>query len=74
MALAEDIEALPAGITAVAIDKDKNSQYAVKWAIDHLTTSTKVLFLVHVEKTRRYLSLFFPLYSDIECDANIRWT
>ncbi|CAH9130162.1 unnamed protein product [Cuscuta epithymum] len=35
-------------ITAVAIDKDKNSQYAVKWAIENLPKKSRNLILVHV--------------------------
>ncbi|KAK9273363.1 hypothetical protein L1049_018172 [Liquidambar formosana] len=34
--------------TAVAIDKDKNSQYATRWAIEHLLSSNSHLTLVHV--------------------------
>ncbi|XP_048232229.1 U-box domain-containing protein 52-like [Ricinus communis] len=34
--------------TAVAIDKDKNSQHAVRWAIDHLIINNPVIILVHV--------------------------
>ncbi|KAI0491930.1 hypothetical protein KFK09_026193 [Dendrobium nobile] len=33
--------------TAVAIDKDKNSQHAVKWAVDHLI-KTRIVVLIHV--------------------------
>ncbi|CAA0821152.1 Protein kinase protein with adenine nucleotide alpha hydrolases-like domain [Striga hermonthica] len=33
---------------AVAIDKDKNSQFAVKWAIDKLRLKDKRIILVHV--------------------------
>ncbi|XP_043721239.1 U-box domain-containing protein 35-like [Telopea speciosissima] len=33
---------------AVAVDKDKNSQYAVKWAIDHLLNTNPNLILIHV--------------------------
>ncbi|KAJ3671141.1 hypothetical protein LUZ60_008567 [Juncus effusus] len=34
--------------TAVAIDKDKNSQSAVRWAVENLTTTSNSLILVHV--------------------------
>ncbi|KAK9699722.1 hypothetical protein RND81_08G191900 [Saponaria officinalis] len=40
--------AFPLNSTAVAIDKDKNSQFAVKWAIEHFVTSTNLLILIHV--------------------------
>ncbi|MFQ6661743.1 hypothetical protein Gotur_029789, partial [Gossypium turneri] len=39
---------LPANSTAVAIDKDKNSPHAVRWAIDHLVISNPVIVLIHV--------------------------
>ncbi|KAL9227230.1 hypothetical protein vseg_002949 [Gypsophila vaccaria] len=40
--------AIPLNSTAVAIDKDKNSQYAVKWALDNLISKTNLLILIHV--------------------------
>ncbi|XP_058113492.1 U-box domain-containing protein 35-like isoform X2 [Magnolia sinica] len=36
------------GLVAVAIDKDKGSQYALKWTIDHLVSRGKTLILIHV--------------------------
>ncbi|KAK1551310.1 hypothetical protein Q3G72_033726 [Acer saccharum] len=36
------------GSVAVAIDKDKGSQYAFKWAVDHLLTRGQPLTLLHV--------------------------
>ena len=43
---------------AVAIDKDKNSQHAVRWAIDHLIINNPVIILIHVRhknhQNRRY--------------------
>ncbi|KAL7165734.1 hypothetical protein ACSBR2_036583 [Camellia fascicularis] len=38
----------PTTSTAVAIDKDKNSPYAVRWAIEHLLTANSNLILIHV--------------------------
>ncbi|KAF9616982.1 hypothetical protein IFM89_033052 [Coptis chinensis] len=35
-------------ITAVAIDKDKHSQAAVKWTVDNLLSDTPHLMLIHV--------------------------
>lgn len=35
-------------LVAVAIDKDKGSQNALKWAIDNLVTKGQTLVLVHV--------------------------
>ncbi|KAK9734114.1 hypothetical protein RND81_04G115800 [Saponaria officinalis] len=36
------------GVVAVAIDKDKSSQYALRWAIDNLVTQGRSLVLIHV--------------------------
>ncbi|WCJ30663.1 Protein kinase protein with adenine nucleotide alpha hydrolases-like domain [Euphorbia peplus] len=37
------------GIVAVAIDRDKNSQNALKWAVDHILQRGQVVILVHVK-------------------------
>ncbi|GER28389.1 protein kinase family protein [Striga asiatica] len=42
---------------AVAIDKDKNSQFAVKWAIDKLRLKDKRIILVHVRSNYSYDSV-----------------
>ncbi|XP_020412836.1 U-box domain-containing protein 52 [Prunus persica] len=36
---------------ALAIDKDKGSQHAIKWAVDHLLTKGQHLTLLHVKHT-----------------------
>lgn len=36
------------GLVAVAIDKDKGSQYAIRWAIDHLLSRGRAIVLIHV--------------------------
>ncbi|KAM7254323.1 hypothetical protein ACFE04_032005 [Oxalis oulophora] len=36
------------GLVAVAIDKDKNSQHALKWAIDNLLTRKQTVILIHI--------------------------
>ncbi|XP_034203569.1 U-box domain-containing protein 52-like [Prunus dulcis] len=36
---------------ALAIDKDKGSQHAIKWAVDHLLTKGQPLTLLHVKHT-----------------------
>lgn len=36
------------GLVAVAIDKDKGSQYALKWATEHLLSRGKTVILIHV--------------------------
>ncbi|KAL6559986.1 hypothetical protein OROGR_005103 [Orobanche gracilis] len=46
--------------TAVAIDKDKNSQFAVKWAIDKLRLKDKRIILVHVRTQNSFDSKDVP--------------
>ena len=36
------------GLVAVAIDKEKGSQNALKWAIDNLLTRNATVILIHV--------------------------
>ncbi|KAL6984551.1 hypothetical protein U1Q18_017927 [Sarracenia purpurea var. burkii] len=43
-----DGNSLAIGTTAVAIDKDKQSKYAVRWTIDHLLPANSTLILIHV--------------------------
>nr|CAD1824248.1 unnamed protein product [Ananas comosus var. bracteatus] len=40
--------ATAASLTAVAIDRDKTSQQAVKWTVDHLLVGSQSVTLVHV--------------------------
>lgn len=42
-------DSIPPNSTAVAIDKDKNSPHAVRWAIDHLVISNPLIVLIHVK-------------------------
>ncbi|GER45034.1 kinase family protein [Striga asiatica] len=42
-------------LTAVAIDRDKNSQHAVRWAVENLELKDKFIILVHVVSTQRNL-------------------
>jgi len=37
------------GVVAVAIDKDKSSQHALKWAVDNLLQRGQSVILVHVK-------------------------
>lgn len=37
------------GLVAVAIDKDRGSQHALKWAVDHLLLRGQTVLLVHVK-------------------------
>ncbi|KAI3986392.1 hypothetical protein MKX01_002237 [Papaver californicum] len=38
------------GIVAVAVDKDKSSQYALKWALDQLLDRGQTITLIHVKQ------------------------
>lgn len=65
-------DGIPMNTTAVAIDKDKNSHYAVRWAIDHLVISNPLIILIHVRhkanQHRRYpLSFFVCLFVILIC-------
>ncbi|KAK8505259.1 hypothetical protein V6N12_067229 [Hibiscus sabdariffa] len=51
---------VPANTTAVAIDKDKNSPHAVRWAIDHLIVSNSFIVLIHVRNK-----------SQSECESDV---
>lgn len=62
----------PVNSTVVAIDKDKNSHYAVRWAVDHLFNmiNNPNMILLHVRlknSNRRYLllNLFFHISSNL---------
>lgn len=46
--------------TAIAIDKDRNSEFAVRWAVDNLLKKSSNVFLVHV-KTQSVQSSTYPL-------------
>lgn len=51
----------------VAIDRDKGSQAALKWAVDNLVTSGETLTLVHVKLKQTYgiaQMLIFSLHSN----------
>lgn len=37
------------GLVAVAIDRDKNSQTALKWATDNILHKGQTLILIHVK-------------------------
>ncbi|KAF3336755.1 U-box domain-containing protein 35-like protein [Carex littledalei] len=38
------------GVVAVAVDGDRNSQYALKWAGDHLLTHGQIFYLLHIRR------------------------
>ncbi|XP_042492007.1 U-box domain-containing protein 35-like isoform X2 [Macadamia integrifolia] len=38
------------GLVALAIDKDKGSQCALKWAVDHLLSRGQTLILIHINQ------------------------
>ncbi|XVE71429.1 hypothetical protein DITRI_Ditri10aG0149300 [Diplodiscus trichospermus] len=51
------------GLVAVAIDKDKNSQNALKWAIDHLLQKGQTVILIHVKVIKPFSSYSSSLLS-----------
>ncbi|CAN6237153.1 unnamed protein product [Urochloa humidicola] len=44
-----------AGTAAVAVDGDRGSQYALKWAADHILSRGHPFFLIHVRRKPTYL-------------------
>ncbi|KAM3757394.1 hypothetical protein ACB098_02G184400 [Castanea mollissima] len=56
------------GIVAVAIDNDKGSQQALKWATDHLLSRGETLVLIHVVK--RASSCAYGGKRAAICDSN----
>ncbi|KAI4352739.1 hypothetical protein L6164_006960 [Bauhinia variegata] len=52
------------GIVAVAVDKDKSCQCALKWAIDNIFPRDKPIKLVHVSQTHRSFPSPYPGSSD----------
>lgn len=64
----------PVNSTVVAIDKDKNSHYAIRWAVDHLFNliNNPNMILVHVRlknSNRRYLFLSLVFFFTISLVA-----
>ncbi|KAE9603754.1 putative rossmann-like alpha/beta/alpha sandwich protein [Lupinus albus] len=51
------------GFVAVAVDKEKGSQNALKWAIDLLLNRSSIVFLIHVKLKPTLLSPSPSLYS-----------
>ncbi|AQK96179.1 lycopene epsilon cyclase1 [Zea mays] len=43
----------PASTIVVAIDRDRNSQLAVKWVVDHLLSGASHIVLLHERTTSR---------------------
>ncbi|KAE8735254.1 hypothetical protein F3Y22_tig00000340pilonHSYRG00122 [Hibiscus syriacus] len=70
---------VPFNTTAVAIDKDKNSSHAVRWAIDNLVISNPLIVLIHVRNRNRrtlslvvsYISSSLLLKGDCESDSDV---
>ncbi|KAM1200636.1 hypothetical protein ACFX2I_016892 [Malus domestica] len=60
------------GIVAVAIDKDKNSQCALKWAIDNLIKPGQSVLLIHV-KIKPPLFSQSPSLSNSTPRSNPNW-
>ncbi|KAE9614038.1 putative rossmann-like alpha/beta/alpha sandwich protein [Lupinus albus] len=55
-------------VVAVAIENNKTSQYAAKWAVDNLLPKDQCLLLIHVRQ--RTSSISTPTGSQISVDAN----
>ncbi|KAJ4957677.1 hypothetical protein NE237_024788 [Protea cynaroides] len=55
------------GLVAVAIDKDRGSQYALKWAVDHLLSKGQTVILVHVNQ--RVSSIPGPMGNHVAISA-----
>lgn len=51
------------GLVAVAIDKDKGSQYALKWAVDSLLSRGQTIILIHVSHPTSSVSSKFVFSS-----------
>ncbi|KAJ0740363.1 putative rossmann-like alpha/beta/alpha sandwich protein [Helianthus annuus] len=47
---------------AVAIDKDKASQGALKWTVDNLVRKGQTVYLLHVRIKQSNLSLSLDIY------------
>ncbi|KAK4587572.1 hypothetical protein RGQ29_018829 [Quercus rubra] len=56
------------GMVALAIDKDKGSQQALRWAADHLLSKGQTVILIHV--VHRASSSPYGGYRAVVCDSN----
>ncbi|KAK7850969.1 u-box domain-containing protein 51 [Quercus suber] len=56
------------GMVALAIDKDKGSQQALRWAADHLLSKGQTVVLIHV--VHRASSSPYGGYRAVVCDSN----
>ena len=66
----KDAAAFP--LVAVAVDKDKSSQAALKWALDNVVTKNQILILIHVntKASRKTDSLFAATVLAITCSLS----
>jgi nucleotide-binding universal stress UspA family protein len=53
----------------VAVDRDRNSQLAVKWAVDYLLSGASHIFLLHVVNHSCTVSRMLPLSPGPSLDA-----
>ena len=61
------------GLVAVAVDKEKGSQHALKWAIDNLLTRNSTVILIHVKILAPSLSSspsIFSLRAGVQGNGN----
>lgn len=55
-------------MVAVAIDKDKGSQAALKWAVDHLLGKGKSVTLIHVKLKTSFPRIICSLSLSLACE------
>lgn len=62
------------GLIAVAIDKDKSSQYALRWAVDNLLVKGQTVLLIHVVHRSSTASGNFPSLPLVIHSISMRFT
>lgn len=53
------------GLVAVALDKDKGSQYALKWAIENLISKGQTIILIHVVQRSSSVSRMLTMFMHV---------
>lgn len=56
-------------VTAIAIDKDKNSQHALKWAVENIIVDSSNCILLHVQ-TKLSNGIVITIYTIITTIIN----
>ncbi|KAK4430872.1 hypothetical protein Salat_0849000 [Sesamum alatum] len=60
------------GLVAVAIDKDKGSQHALKWAVDNLLDKGQTVVLIHVLLRSSMVAYTYVTFIKLFCRVIIR--